>query len=101
MVEITILQVELPDAQFNAPFSRSREGGPEGGLKSVVSEVTRSAGSESGEDVSDLDADESGTDSPGRGAALVGAFFAFVVVAWVLRRSRRGSSVEERPIEAA
>jgi hypothetical protein len=100
MVEITLIEVDLADAQFNAPFARSSEGEPIRGLKSAVGKVARSTGGGTDGDAFDRDTDDVEADSPGRGVAMVGAFLVLVTLGWLVRRSRRRGSVDERAVEA-
>lgn len=97
MVEITLLEVDLQDAEFNAPFADSGGGVPVRRLKRAVSGVTRS--SESG---SSGDADGGrvgGTDggSSGSGVAMIGALVVLVALGWLMRRARRRASFDELP----
>lgn len=71
-----------------------------GGLGRVIGEMTRTGESEAGEETLDAGAEEFEGDSPGRGMAMVGAFFALLVVGWLVRRARRRRSTEEQMIEA-
>ena len=94
MVQITLLEVDLTDAEFNAPFARESGGEllgdePTRGLQRVVGQVARSRGGGSGEGSSDRDAYEDDSGTPGRGMGMVGAFLALVVLGWLARRARR------------
>ena len=102
MVQITLLEVDLADAEFNAPFARSSggeqmEGEPMRGLQRVIGEAARSRGGGSGEGSSGRGADEVEAESPGRGMGMVGAFLALVVLGWLARRARRAR--REQPPE--
>ena len=109
MVQITLLEVDLADAEFNAPFARARgdEGGSPlggegmGGLGRVIGEMSRSGGREAGEETRDAGSEEVEGESPGRGVAMLGAFFTLLVVGWLARRARRRRSTEDRLIEAS
>lgn len=99
MVEITLLEVDLADAQFNAPFARSSGDEPVRGLQRAVGQVIRSSEGEPGEASTVGEPGGLEAESPGRGLALVGAFFVLVVLGWLMRRARRRRSAEERVIE--
>lgn len=99
MVQITLLEVDLADAQFNAPFARSNEGEPVRGLKRALGGVTRSTESGSDGDAFDSDTDEVGDDTSS-GVGMVGAFLVLVVLGWLVRRYRREAAVSQRAVEA-
>ena len=104
MVQITLLEVDLTDAAFNAPFARASgdelPGGQQmGGLGRLLGRSRGSGGGESGEDV-DVEAGEFEGESPGRGMATVGAVFVLVIVGWLASRARRKRAADERVIEA-
>ena len=109
MVQITLLEVDLADAEFNAPFARASGGEllgdePSGGLRRVIGQVARSGGGESGgggEPVEGVDVGAGEAESPGRGMALVGAFFVLVILGWLASRARRRRSADEQVIEAS
>lgn len=72
-----------------------------GGLGRAIGEMTRSGGREAGEETRDAGSEEFEGDSPGRGMAMLGAFFALLVVGWLARRARRRRSAEDQLIEAS
>lgn len=100
MVQITLLEVDLADAEFNAPFAGSGGDEPVRGLKSAISDYRRSMRGESEEETYETGSAGTEDASPGNGLAVVGAFLFLLALGWLVRRSRRRASVDEVAVES-